>query len=96
MFNDTNREFNKTIHQKKLLANYKTSAEQWKKLYEEEHKKLFQIQNLFDKFDKGDIDSYSLALALSPILKKPQTCKHGTPIDMECTRCLTDSELLLD
>ena len=95
MFNDTNKEFNKTIHLKKLLANYKTSAEQWKKLYNDEHKELFKLKSDIKKIlDDKYLNSNDVCEKIQKLLQ--ETCKHGTPIDMECTRCLTDSELLLD
>lgn len=43
-FKKTNLEFQKKIHNKKILNNYKISAEQWKKLYEDEHRRRIKLE----------------------------------------------------
>lgn len=100
-FEKTEKIFKIKMRQQKISDNYKKSSEQWKKLYEEEHKKLFNLKSAIKEQIKKDGNFMCTECGYSSLILQKlldiiiETCKHGTPIDMECTRCLTDSELLL-
>ena len=67
-FDRTNKEFKIKIHQKRISDNYKKSAQQWKKLFEEEHRKFWRLQTALGNFIENDCASPFTANKLKKIL----------------------------
>ena len=69
-FERTNKEFKVRIYQKNISDNYKKSSEQWKKLYEEEHRKVFRINEIYKQWQVYKLNDQQFFTALQKVLEE--------------------------